>query len=187
METNQFAEFVSAVVKQLPRDISPTAAQGWIQNQEALANALRKALAPAYRLVVDYAQSLAQMIAAGRYDYANSDITSGNFPTTANDGKQEVVVELAHFGRDMESDAVLKKFEARGLRAATLPELLAFGATYPEKQREFPIVALGSVWQGRGGGRDVPCLDGGGSGRELDLDWDGHRWFGSCRFAAVRK
>src|SRR3990167_192339 len=138
-----------------------------------------------YKVFVDYGQTLQQMIANGKYDYANSDITSGNFPTTANDGKQEVVVELAHFGRDMESDAVLKKFEARGLRAATLPELLAFGATYPEKQREFPIVALGSVWQGRGGGRDVPCLDGGGSGRELDLDWDGHRWFGSCRFAAV--
>src|SRR3989344_4382360 len=117
-----------------------------------------------YKVFVDYGQTLQQMIANGKYDYANSDITSGNFPTTANDGKQEVVVELAHFGRDMESDAVLKKFEARGLRAATLPELLAFGATYPEKQREFPIVALGSVWRDRGGGRDVPCLDGSGSG-----------------------
>ena len=186
METNQFAEFVSAVVKQLPRDISPTAAQGWIQNQEALANALRKALAPAYRLVVDYAQSLAQMIAAGRYDYANSDITSGNFPTTANDGKQEVVVELAHFGRDMESDAVLKKFEARGLRAATLPELLAFGATYPEKQREFPIVALGSVRR-RDVDRVVPYLNGDGSKRLLYLSWIDNRWNGRCRFAAVRK
>jgi|SRR3989338_7706254 len=139
-----------------------------------------------YKVFVDYGQTLQQMIANGKYDYANSDITSGNFPTTANDGKQEVVVELAHFGRDMESDAVLKKFEARGLRAATLPELLAFGATYPEKQREFPIVALGSVRR-RDVDRVVPYLNGDGSKRLLYLSWIDNRWNGRCRFAAVRK
>src|SRR3989344_3384441 len=115
------------------------------------------------------------MIANGKYDYANSDITSGNFPMTGN-GKQEAVVELVHFGRDMASEAVLKEFEARGLRAATLPELLAFGATYPEKQREFPIVALGSVWQSRSGDRYVPDLDRHGSRRRLNLNWHGSRW-----------
>ena len=139
-----------------------------------------------YKAFVDYGQTLQQMIANGKYDYANSDITSGNFPMTGN-GKQEVVVELVHFGRDMESDAVLKEFEARGLRAVTLPELLAFGSHNPEKQREFPIIALGSVWQGRGGDRSVPCLSGDGSGRGLYLDWDDDRWGDYCRFAAVRK
>jgi hypothetical protein len=98
-----------------------------------------------------------------------------------------VVVELVHFGRDMESESVLKEFEARGLRAATLPELLAFGATYPEKQCEFPVVALGSVWRSRGGHRYVPYLSGDGSERELHLDWSGNRWDDYCRFAAVRK
>jgi hypothetical protein len=82
---------------------------------------------------------------------------------------------------------VLKEFEARGLRAATLPELLAFGATYPEKQREFPIVALRSVWQNRDGLRCVPCLDRDGSKRMLGLRWLGRRWLDDCRFAAVRK
>ena len=139
-----------------------------------------------YKVLVDYGQTLQQMIANGKYDYANSDITSGNFPMTGN-GKQEAVVELVHFGRDMASDAVLKEFEARGLRAATLPELLSLGATYPEKQREFPIVALGSVWQARDGGRYVPCLSGDGSERGLCLYWNVDRWVGRCRFAAVRK
>ena len=138
-----------------------------------------------YKVLVDYGQTLQRMIANGKYDYVNSDITSGNFPTTGN-GKQEVVVELAHFGRDMESDAVLKKFEARGLRAATLPELLAFGATYPEKQREFPIVALGSVRR-RDVDRVVPYLNGDGSKRLLYLSWIDNRWNGRCRVAAVRK
>jgi len=139
-----------------------------------------------YKVLVDYGQTLQQMIANGKYDYANSDITSGNFPMTGN-GKQEVVVKLVHFGRDMASDAVLKEFEARGLRAATLPELLAFGATYPEKQRKFPIVALGSVWRDRDGDRRVPCLGRSGSERELDLSWADYGWSDYCRFAAVRK
>ena len=47
METLQFAEFVSAVVRQLPRDLQSTTAQNWIRNQGALADVLRKALAPA--------------------------------------------------------------------------------------------------------------------------------------------
>ncbi|OGN09908.1 MAG: hypothetical protein A3C64_00915 [Candidatus Yanofskybacteria bacterium RIFCSPHIGHO2_02_FULL_41_12] len=139
-----------------------------------------------YKVLVDYGQTLQRMIANGKYDYVNSDITSGNFPTTGN-GKQEVVVELVHFGRDMASDAVLKEFEARGLCAATLPELLAFGTTHPEKQREFPIVALGSAWQFRDGDRGVPYLYGVGLRRGLDLYWDDDGWDDDCRFAAVRK
>ena len=140
-----------------------------------------------YKVLVDYGQTLQQMIANGKYDYANSDITASNFPTQGS-GQQNVVVELVHFGRDMASEAVLKEFEARGLRVATLPELLAFGATYPEKQREFPIVALGSVWRDRSGDhRYVPYLCGNGSERLLSLRWDDGRWDDSCRFAAVRK
>ena len=88
----------------------------------------------------------------------------------------------------MEPDAVLKEFESHKppLRAATLPELLAFDATYPEKQHEFPIVALGSVWRDRRGNRDVPCLLWRASERSLDLYWHDDGWGGHCRFAAVR-
>lgn len=139
-----------------------------------------------YKVLVDYEQTLQQMITNGKYDYTNSDINASNFPTQGN-GQQNIVVELVHFGRDMESEAVLKEFESRGLRAATLPELLVFGATYPEKQREFPIIALGSVWQIRNGNRYVPYLVRNGSGRELGLVWFGIKWNDFCRFAAVRK
>lgn len=139
-----------------------------------------------YRVAVDYGQTLAQMIANGKYDNANSDINQNNFPVSSN-GKQDVVIELVHFGRDMESEAVLKELDARGLRAATLPELLAFGASCPEKQREFPIVALGSVWRSRSGFRHVPSLGRYGSGRELSLLWFDDWWDDDCRFTAVRK
>jgi hypothetical protein len=83
---------------------------------------------------------------------------------------------------------VIKEFEARNLRAATLPELLACGATYPEKQREYPIFAFGSVWQHHNG-RHVPYLNAYkfGSLRQLNLNRVVSRWDGFCRFAAVRK
>lgn len=139
-----------------------------------------------YKVLVDCGQTLQQMIANGKYDYANSDINASNFPMQGS-GQQNVVVELVHFGRDMSSEEVLKEFEARGLRAAMLPELLVFGATYPEKQREFPVIALGSVWRGRGGDRRVACLGRRGSGRGLGLGWGGGGWGVGCRFAAVRK
>lgn len=56
------------------------------------------------------------------------------------------------------------------------------------KNRNFPflIVALGFVWQGRSGNRNVPCLHGNGSRRYLGLGWTEGGWGGVCRFAAVR-
>jgi hypothetical protein len=44
METDQFAELMSAVARSLPRDMYPTTAQGWIRNQGALEKVLRAAL-----------------------------------------------------------------------------------------------------------------------------------------------
>jgi len=48
METNQFAEFASAVVRQLPRNLDGVTVQRWIRKQAALADVLRKALVPAF-------------------------------------------------------------------------------------------------------------------------------------------
>ena len=146
-----------------------------------------------FRVIVDYGQTLQQMIANGKYDYADSDINSDNFPMTGpstSSGqatKQDVVIELVSFKGTMKSEAVLKELKARGLRAATLPELLAFGATYPEKQRGLPIIALDPMWQDCGGSRSMPCLDGSGLERELDLYRDDCGWDDHCWFAAVRK
>ncbi len=184
METNQFAEFVSAVVRSLPRNLNPATAQGWIQNQGALTNALRKALAAMYHLVVDYTQSIQQMIAAGHYNWVNSDIEK-NFSVQGS-GRVELETELIHLNCFIGSDEALKELDRLGYRAAIAEELLAFGATYPEKQREFPIVALGTA-RLVGGYRRVLCLWYVRSGRDLDLYWFGGGWGDSYRFLAVRK
>lgn len=138
-------------------------------------------------VVVDYDLSLADMIATGIYDWTNSDITAEHFPFIG-EGKAEMAIELVHFGRIIEDgDECLRELDKMGLRAATLPELLAFGAKYPDMQRRFPVVALGSIWQRRDGDRNVPALWERDRGRRLDLRWFEHRWREHCRFAAVRK
>ena len=138
-----------------------------------------------YPVTVDYRQSLKDMIQAGRYDYANSDITEKHFPVAS--GPAELSIELVHFDRVMSSEDVLAEFDRRGLRPATLPELLAFGKAYPEVQLEFPVVALASVWRSWGVGRLVPFLWSNADERGLGLDWLVDRWGPHYRFAAVRK
>lgn len=79
------------------------------------------------------------------------------------------------------------ELDRRGLRPATIEELLAFGAAYPDKQREFSIIALGSVCIGQPIRRNyVPCLWLESAGRCLGLrgaELGG--WYANYRFAAV--
>ena len=139
-----------------------------------------------YPLSVNYGMSVEDAVKLGRYDWANSDITSRNFPTKRT-GKADLTIKFMQFNRAISTEDALRELDRMGYRPAELHEILAFGEKYPDVQREFPIVALGSVWQGRDGGRGVPCLSRSGSGRVLHLDWIGDDWNGICRFAAVRK
>ena len=142
--------------------------------------------ATTYPVMIDYADTFEQRLASGRYDWKNDDINKKNFPVKG-DGTVERALELAHYGKNMSTDAVLAAIDATGYRPATIEELLAFGAKYPDLQREFPIVALGSVWRGWGGNRGVACLYGGDAGRGLHLDWLESDWSEHYRFLVVRK
>ena len=190
-----YVEFQAAVLRQLPRpdEFSPEVLEGWTKNQATLAKVMREALVPVdekkddvYPITINYDLSLAEMIVAGQYGWVNDDITADHFPIQG-EGQVEVGVELVHFNRSMESDDVLKEMDKAGLRPATLAELLAFGAKYPKKQKEFPIIALGSVWQDLFGYRSVPALWSDGVRRDLALDCFEFRWSEYFRFAAVRK
>lgn len=137
------------------------------------------------RITVDYSLSLEQMIALGQYDSKNDDITAERFPVKG-EGKKEVVVELVKYEENMSSDEVLADLDSKGLRPATHEELLAFGTAFPELQRKFPIVALGSVAEVYGL-RYVLYLDGDDSRRRLGLGWFDDVWYAGYRFLAVRK
>lgn len=130
--------------------------------------------------------NLEDQIKAGKYDYVNSNITAEHFAL----GECAKEVTLFEIGKTMTTAEIEKLMDIQDLRPATLTELLAFGAQYPDEQRKYwLIVALGSGWVDPDGYRDVPYLGGSGSKRNLSLNWDNpdDGWYGRCRFLAVSK
>ena len=87
-------------------------------------------------------------------------------------GQVKVEVKLFRFKGSLTTQEILAKMDAEGYRPAELFELLAFGAKYPEKQRKFTIVALGTS-ASRNGFTYIPCLTGGTDHRYLETTW-GH-------------
>ena len=139
-----------------------------------------------YPVTIDCGKTIEQMVAACKCDWSDPNIIGKNFPIS---GQGVVIVEtqFVHLGKDTSTDEVLAHMAAKELRPADPTEGLAFGATYPELQREFPIVCLGSPWVSPTGIRRVLYLDGSDGKRELSLVWDGNAWNEYCRFLAVRK
>jgi len=179
---NQMKEFWELVEK---GKINRENFQKFLSNPEDIIKK-NKIVDDIYSVVVDYDMSLADMIKVGKYDWVNNDITAEYFPITGS-GKVEIDFQLVHLDKSTSSKEVLSHMEKNNLRPATLAELLAFGAKYPELQREFPICALGSSWVDSGGDRGVPGLVRRDSERGLDLGWFDGDWGGYGRFLAVRK
>lgn len=145
-------------------------------------------------LIVDYGKNVKEMIKAGKYDWTNSKITERHFPlpTELSGKKISVFGKLFHFNRNISSEDAIKEMDKAGYRPATLPELLVLGEVKPDLQRQFSIIALGSVWRDALNlrsvpGLNVPGLDVGGNGRELNLGWFSGDWLAASRFLGVRK
>jgi hypothetical protein len=143
-----------------------------------------------YQLVVDYDRTLAGAITAGRYDRVNDFITAENFPTKGS-GTVEYEAVLINLGRPADSQEVKSEMAKRGLRPATIEELLAFGEAYPEVQEEFPVTELGSSYVDVFDARQVATLRSDVPydhlTRDLDRDWDSGDWNPGVHFLAVRK
>ena len=123
-----------------------------------------------YEVLVDCRKSLAKMIEQCKLDWVNDDITAEHFPIQGK-GRKRVKLELYRFDETVTGEEAPKRLDEAGYRAAAIEELLAFGKKFPDKQREFPIVALASSWRGSDGDLDVPYLDEFADGRDLYLRW----------------
>ncbi len=151
-----------------------------------LAQKLVGAVRQTFRVVVDYGRDLGQMITEERYDYVNPNITTTeNFPVKG-EGRQEREIVLFHFNCYISSDDAIAEMKRAGYEPGDIVDLLALGETQPELQRQFPIVALKSVWRNPRGNRFVPYLDGSDAGRSLSLRYFDGGWHERFRFAAVR-
>ena len=136
-----------------------------------------------FKQLVNYDLSIKELVK--EYDWKNDDLTDKNFPSVEK-GEKEVEFTLFHFGKSMTSEEAISKMEKSGYRSATIKELLSFGNKYPDLQREFPIVALGSVAK-LDGGQCVGSLDESCSERGADLHSYGIAGGGRSRFLAVHK
>ncbi|MEK7613242.1 MAG: hypothetical protein AAB449_03820 [Patescibacteria group bacterium] len=136
-------------------------------------------------LSVDYGRSLDQMIAAGNYDWKSDDITAEKFLVVVN-GVEQFEARIFHFDSTMPSGVAVEAIKAAGFEPGKIEHLLSFGEKYPEEQRKYPIIALGSVAEVNGN-RYVSYLCRFDARRSLDIRWWGFDWSGRYRFLAVRK
>lgn len=130
--------------------------------------------------------SVSELVKLGKYNgYINPNITDKNFPeSTGKEEKAEAI--LICFHANVTSDEAMKVMKDLGLRPGTAKELLSLGIDHPEKQKEFPIVALGSRSR-LVGSWSFPYLTGYDARRCLGLSYWTSVWFGGFRFLAFRK
>ncbi len=200
MTRKQLKDIVATLIGAIPDDLSFEEAQAAIGGKGQLVKSVAAAFDPyrvkrdgpnatgTYPVSVPYngSSTIKELVAAGAFDWKNDDITDKHFPQEKT-GAEDVEIELVHLDRDISTDDALVELDKRGLRPANPAELLAFGATFPEVQREFPVIALGQFWRYPFGGRVVVCLVRFGGKRFADLRWPDNDWARRCRFAGVRK
>ena len=139
-----------------------------------------------YQIVVDYSRPLSEMIEAGNYNWVNQNITRENFPLTGQ-GRHELEAELFRFNRVISSEDAIKEMDEAGYRPAVLEELLALGEAHLKLQKQFSIIALGSLWRNSDCRRYAPFLRSFEFGCDLYmLSFEGD-WSGGYRFLACRK
>lgn len=101
---------------------------------------------------------------------------------------REVAFEYVHMGINHTSFGdVIKEMQKRGLRPALYEELLCFAEKYPDEQRKYPIVALGSKVCMAGCCIIVPSLVDDRGARGLDAWWIAYGFRDTARFLAVRE
>lgn len=140
-----------------------------------------------FDVVVDYCQTIEKMTIAGSYNWADHDFTSDNFSCDKH-GELKITIKLFSFytqDGNISSEEVLEEIKKQGYRPAEIEELLSLGASYPELQEKFPIIALGSMWRDTKGVLRVPRLYNRAVGRDLALPAFTGGWSKGSRFAMV--
>lgn len=134
---------------------------------------------------IDFGQTLEHMIAAGKYDWQSEYVTANKLPVGGR-GKKTFRNKLFYFGHDISSGGAVAVIEKQKFVPATHVHGLAFGATFPDEQRKYPIIFLGSSAQVNGD-RNVVGLSRNDNGRNLSLyGWDGD-WHDHYRFLGVQE
>ncbi len=141
-----------------------------------------------FPLTIDYSRSIEDGIVAGKYDWHNPDITSANFPMeSGKSGKLAREAIILQIDRYTTTEEILQRMDGRGYEPATPQELLSFGETYPDYQRQEWVIALGFSWRGPHGLSYVVVLDCNADSRFAYLGLRQRGWGRRYRFLAFAK
>ncbi|HLC49500.1 MAG TPA: hypothetical protein VJI96_03925 [Candidatus Andersenbacteria bacterium] len=130
----------------------------------------------------DYYAQFMHLLSTGNYGTKDANITPENFPGQCI-GDFKAVLVL--FDCQMKHNTAMQEIKGSNYRPATMIELLAYGAWFPDEQMEYSIAALGQSWEDPKRGPCVGSLPHKSLDRELIL-YPCSMPFGSkCRFLAV--
>ena len=136
-------------------------------------------------IAVDYDMSLQDVISVGNYDHAYPGITQEKFPVEGR-GTKKFRTKLFKFGRKISSKNAVARMKAENFTPGGHVHGIAYGATFPEEQREHGISCLGSSAQVRSN-LSVVCLSGDSHWRSVELQgWD-DVWDSDWRFLGVQE
>lgn len=184
LEIDQFVELSTAVVRSLPRDLDPTTAQGWIINQRALADVLRKALKPeigSVTIQISDNNPLSppyegwELVEDAATPVGTLELELTEF---LKQGEEYVKGDVMR-ERAKKSEPMLGERHARAL--------LSQQECIPETWRKFYLVFSGTVWRARGGRLFVPYLDWCGGRWYLYFYWLEVDWSSRDRLVSLRK
>lgn len=163
MSVGQFRELGGAVIRCLPDDLETDVAQGWIDNLEALREALGNALVLASAVTAS-AIAFKRDMRKERWELLE-DIEG---PVGISVGNLEIVSFLKDGERYINGEELVLR--ARGELRANLGQrhaeyLLEHQEEIPEEFRKYYLVFTGTIWRDRRGDRCVAYLR-----------WRGERW-----------
>ena len=131
-----------------------------------------------HTVVIDYARSLDEMIAAARCQLGDPRICPQNFHHARKAREIEELVAF-QFCRDVSTQQVLITMQRNHYRPATIFELLAF---VKDRILYTPLVALGSRFRDSSGREFSVCV-----GSEIILELPLNVWPDDCEFLGVQQ
>ncbi|PCI20879.1 hypothetical protein COB64_01310 [Candidatus Wolfebacteria bacterium] len=89
--------------------------------------------------------SFSEVMDSAKFAFVDESINADDFSSKATGSSRKDTVLVIYFGRIMSSKSVIAKMSYAGIYPGTSNPLFVVGAQYPELQKKYPIVALGSV------------------------------------------
>ena len=138
-----------------------------------------------YRITVGDGRTTEELVEAGNYGYAHSQVVSENFPARHFGGIRVREIVLLSFDHDVSSDEATNEAAGLGLERPEYEDALYYGIKFPNVQLEGPVAFLHDPWFGFYGRRDVLCLWNNAGRRELGLEGFDNPWTQDYRLAFV--